>query len=278
MSRVYGRSMDLYQTSRYIVDSNIPKYKKDKRKTSWEDVIVSPEKIDPYLPDNAIKIMEKNPLKILHYPLLIQEATYVPECDGEEPILYFPRFKAIEEYKRNLVYYLGELLVSKSTDNMPDQYNIPCEFNLVLALLMEYLYLKGENKEDIFSIKHLNDLKHNAKQYIKVYETHRDRLMNKSELDLYSFDYKKQEKLEKFYADEEENFLRATLISLVPMSSVDGVLQVIDKIKDKEEIKSLIEKLVSNPNHDRQKILNDYGVESYSFKRLVKEIDRRGNK
>ena len=56
MSRLSGRSMELYQTSRLLAESNIPKYKKDKGKTNWEDVIMAPEKIDIYLPENAVEI------------------------------------------------------------------------------------------------------------------------------------------------------------------------------------------------------------------------------
>ncbi len=272
MSRLSGRSMELYQTSRLLAESNIPKYKIDKGKTNWEDVVMAPEKIDIYLPENAVEILESNPVKIVHYPSLFKQTASLPEKDGEEPLLFFPRHNAIEEYKNNLVFFLGEILANKSKDSLPDFYTIPCEYNVLLPLLMEYLYLKEENKEDLFIPKHLDDLAYNAKKYKKIYESHRNKLINRNELDLYDINYKKKEKIERYYAEEDEIFLRATLVTLVPMSSMDGVLQVIDRIKDKDEIKNFIEKLIENKEHNRQKIINDMGIDSTSYKRLKKEI------
>ena len=51
------------------------------------------------------------------------------------------------------------LLSSYNRDNPKEEYGIPNEYDDTLPLLLEYLYLKYANKEDEFSIKHLNELK-----------------------------------------------------------------------------------------------------------------------
>jgi len=137
---------------------------------------------------------------------------------------------------------------------MPNEYDIMCQFSDVLPLLIEYLYLKEINQEERFSNKNLTDLKLNAYEYKKIYE-----------------------RFEKFpYIFSEENMLRNTLLFLVPLSSMDATLQIVDKYKDKkDELVKLIYDLFENINHNREEVINERDVETFGFKRLRKEIELR---
>ena len=275
MSRLYGRSYDVYNTSRYLKDSNIPKYHKNKTKTDWDDVVVSPEKIEIYLPDTAIKILENKPIQIVKSPFVVKETSILPRSEDEEATIFFPTYKAIEEYKRELVFFLGTVLSIKSPDELPKNYNIPCEYSDLLALLFEYLYLKETNDLDNFSLKHLNELIYNAKHYVPFYETYYKRINKDKELEFFVNMNEKERKVINEHANKrEKSFLKSTLDSLVALSSMDAVLQITDKYSDVETIKNIIEELLENRNNNRQEIINNMGIESYGYKRLKKEIDR----
>ena len=274
MSRLFGRSIDVYNTSKYLVDGKIPQYKKDKTKTDWESVETCPEKIELYLPDNAIKLIEETPIRIVNSPLVIKEASMLPRNKEEEPTLFFPRWNPIEEYKRELIFFLGTILSIYSPDELPKENDIACEYGDILGLLLEYLYLKEIGKTDEFSKKHLDELLYNAKNYIKSYQNYQKNVDSKMNAYFYKLSEEKAKKLDEYYDQLDKRFLKATLTNLVPMSSMDGVLQIADKITSKDEMKHLLEILIENKNHNRQEILNNMGIESYGYKRLIKEIDR----
>lgn len=277
MSRLFGRSAEVYNTSKYLEESNIPKYKPDKSKTTWLDVQNSPSKIELYLPDTAIKIIEKTPIRIVSSPLVFKEASILPVHEGEEPTLFFPRITPIEEYKQELVFFIGTVLSIYSPDLLPKNFDIPCEYGDVLSLLLEYLYLKEVDKEDTFCLKHLNELLYNAKHYTKSYENY---YANQRAMEFNRFAFitsNEQKQIDSHYQKQEQLFLKSTLQSLVPMASMEAVLQLIDNVKSTEDIRNLLEQLIINPNNDRQTILNDFGVDSYGFKKLRKEIEKRGN-
>ena len=40
-----------------------------------------------------------------------------------------------------------------------------------------------------------------------------------------------------------------------------------------EELKNYVTLLYENPDHNRQELLSDFGIESYGYKRLRKELD-----
>lgn len=274
MSRLYGKSIDVYQTSKYLIDASLKKYKPDKTKTSEEELSSCPEKIELYLPDNAIEIIENNPIRIVLSPLAMKKASHLPTKKGEEPTLIFPRNKPIEEYKRELVFFLGTIISLSSPDLLPKDDNIPCEYGDLISLLLEYLYLKEIGKEEDFSRKHLKELEYNSRKYVINYDRYKKYLLSRKENNLYQLSEEQEEQLNKQYAEQEILFLKSTLTCLVPLSSMDGVLQIIDEIKDTNDIKKLLEKLIENDGNNRQKIINDLGIESFGYKRLRKEIDR----
>lgn len=274
MSRLYGRKEDVYRSSKLLVGTNLRSYRKDKTPITEQELHESPNVIEKYLPKNAIKFLEDNPITIILNPLSIREAFLLPVKEGEKPTVFFPRFFPIKEYQREFLFYTGALASVKSEDENPKADNLPCEYCDLLALLFEYLYLKEKNELDDFSIKHLYELVYNAKRYVQSYETYERILKRHQNLELCNMTDGEKKRLDDYKNEKELEFLRATLNSLVALSSMDAILQIGDTIHDEQEIKDLIEVLVENENHDRQKILNNRGICSYGYPRLVKEISR----
>ena len=101
---------------------------------------------------------------------------------------------------------------------------------------------------------------------------------NFKDLKLNAYDYKKMyERFKKYpFIYSEENMLRNTLLFLVPLSSMDATLQVIDKYGDrKDELLLLIQELFDNNNHNREEIIAKRDINTFGFKRLIKELDMR---
>ncbi len=274
MSRLYGKSSDVYSFSRYLIDLKIPNYKKDTIKTKWEDVEECPQSIEMYLPESAIKIIENNPIRLIGSPLAVKSAYLLPSNKDEEPIMVFPKKNPIEEYKRELVFFIGEMLSSITKDNEPDENEIPSEYSSVIGFLLEYLYLKENGKEDTFSIKHINELLCNSKKYVKLYKNFQNIQLSDKNKYLFLDDYEDSKERIKFDSLEKQ-FLDVTLENLVPISSLDAALQLKDMDLDKDSIKELLNDLILNQDHNRQLIINNIGIKSYGFKRLRKEIDMR---
>ena len=274
MTRLYGKSLDVYSFSRCIVDSNVPKYKKDNKKTTWEEVENSPRKIEMYLPNSALEIIEKNPIRIARSPLFVKSSFLLPSNDDEEPIQFFSRYNPIEEYKRELVLSLGKMLSSVNKDDMPEENDIPCEYSDFIGFFLESLYMKETGKNNLFCIKHFKELLTNAKRYVNAYKNFQNfqfSVVNSKKYSLYDDEIENEDE----YKKVEKKFLDITLSNLSFLSSLNAVLQLNERKMSKLEIKELLDYLITNPNHNRQAIINGLGVDSYGFKSLKKEIYRR---
>ena len=274
MSRLYGKSNDVYSISKLLIDSKIKPYTIKKNRIHEEELETCPEKIEIYLNEKTKKIISNTPIRIVFSPLVIKNTYLLPNDKTEEPTMYFPRWNPIEEYKRELVFFIGQLLSNNSLDKMPDDETIPCEFNELVPLLLESLYLKEEGKLEDFSKKHLNELLFNAKQYVESYNNYNKYQDSISQANFLFLSEKERNKIEEKTKKIEKDFLNATLTSLTPLSSMEVALQIIDKNEDKEKIKELLNLLIDNPLHDRQTIIKDKGYETYGYKRLRKEIER----
>ena len=252
MSRLYGRVNDVYNISNYLIENYNNKYVKDKSKISNDELENSINYVIPYLSKDNINYINKCDVKI-YYNKFIKDTLY-SGVGEEENVIFFKTKDMKEEYKIDLLYFIGDLLRRKSLDYMPDEYDIKCQYSDTLPLLIEYLYLKEVNKEDRFSLRNLSDLQLNAFDYKKLYE-----------------------RFQKYpYIYSEDNMLRNTLLFLVPLSSMDATLQIIDKYyNNKDELIKLINELVENPNHNREEAMQKRDIETYGFKRLRKEIDLR---
>lgn len=275
MSRLYGRAFDVYQTSIELKNSNLEKYKEDNKKISLDELINSTDVLDIYLPESAIDYIVNYPIHIVKSPLVPRNMTQLPTLLERHATIYFKGIYLKEEQKRELSFFLGSVLSMMNPDELPKENNLPCEYGDTLSLLLEYLYLLENNKEDRFVIKHLNELKWNAERYSKIYETYQKHLLSSRENELSIVSEKTLSKIEDFNYRYEKDFLKSTLDFLVPLSSLDGVLQIIDNTKTKEGFKNIIELLYNNPDNNRQELLNDYGIDSYGYKRLRKEIESK---
>ena len=278
MSRLYGRAFDVYQISNYLNGKKIPKYNEDNSKISIDELIDSSAILDLYLPQSAIDFILEYPIHIVKSPFIPRNMSSFPTKENPNATIFFKGMNFKKEQKRELNFFLGSVLSNINPDELPKKDNIPCEYGDILPLLLEYLYLKETNQEDRFLLKHLNSLKYKASNYSKLYEKYHRFLATNNWNEL---DYMTQEQLDRIEDNNkrmENEFLKNTLTMLVPFSSVDGLLQILDKIKTKEELKELINVLYENKNNDRQEILKEYDVSSYGYKRLRKEIDEWGCK
>ena len=252
MSRLYGRTDDVYQISKCFKEEYKGKYKKDNTVVSADELEHAPEVITPYITRENALYLDKQEIKIACNPF-IRETIY-SGLGEEENIIFFKSSKIREEYKRELIYFVGDLLRRKSLDLLPEEFDIKCQYSDVIPLVIEYLFLRDTGHEERFSTKHLCDLSLNAPEYMKIYER-----------------YNKYEGL-----FDKETFLRNTLLYLVPLSSMDAALQIIDEYGDnKEELRRLLDELINNENHNREDILKERNIETFGFRRLRKEITRK---
>ena len=252
MSRLYGRVEDVNSISDYLIENYNKKYIKDDTEISGDELLDSTNCVIKYLDKDFVSYINRCDIKVF-WNRHIKDTEY--SGVGEEyNSIFFPTKKMKEEYRLDLMYFIGDLLRRRRLDYMSDQYDVRCQYSEVLPLLMEYLYLKENNKEEIFSEKNITDLRLDAPYFKKIYNKH--------------------QKYPKLYPDD--YLLRNTLLYLVPLSSMDAVLQLIDKHKDdKDEIRYLIFELVQNENHNREEIICNRDIQTYGFKRLRKEIDLR---
>lgn len=250
MSRLYGRTDDVYNISKVFVEEYKGKYIKDNTIISPDELENSANVIEPYLSRENLKYLDEKEIEIACNPF-IRETIYSGLGEDKNVIIY-PSRKIKEEYKRELIYFIGDLLRRKSLDKLPEEFDIKCQYSDVLPLLLEYLFLRDTGKEERFSAKHLGDLNLNAPEYIKIFD--------------------RFNKYEGLY--DKGKFLRNTLLYLVPLSSMDATLQIVDNITDEDDLKKLIDELISNENHNREDILKDRNIETYGFRRLIKEIKK----
>lgn len=269
MSRLYGRSDDVYKISKYLIESDIKEYKKDNRKISMDDIIECPSSLEIYLPDKALEILSDTPIVLAKTIFAKEPITFMPNDKKESPEIYFPKYRMIEEHKNDVIFFLGRILASYSPDEMPKYFNIPCEYHDVIPILLTYLFSKENGKEDTFSSKFLNELAYNARSYVKTYDDYQNYLTAKQANNMFGT----SNSLDKYEESNKNAILLKTLTHLVPLSSMDATLQLVDEIKEPTEYKEILEKLILNPNHNREKIIESMGIDSYGFKRLRKEID-----
>ncbi len=271
MGRLYGRSSDVYNVSKYLLDKKLEKYNQDKTKTSLYDIGLSASSIKVYLPDKAVEIITNTPIVLSRAMFIREPLTFMPYDKEGEPIIYFPKNRVIKEFQNDFIFFIGRVLAAYSPDKMPDNFSIPCEYHDVIPFLLNYLYQKENGNENNFSLKYLHELLDNAKSFVKVYDSYNKFLDAKNEERIFG----SSDKIKKYDESNMKAILYKTLQSLVPLSSMDATLQIIDKYNDQDDYKKIIEELVINPNNNREEILMDKGIETFGFKRLIKEIDKK---
>ena len=213
----------------------------------------APNLLNEYLPKNVIDFLNKQEISICYNPFAKTTSTIGADLSGDPTIIY-PSKKIREEYKRELIYFIGDILRTINLDLLPDKFDLKCQYASVIPILLEYLYLKESGNLESCSLKYLSELRDNAIDYIRLYE--------------------KFKKHENIY--DTGTFLMASLTYLVPFASMDATLQITDKyIDDKEKIKELLGELIENKENNREKIILKNNIDTYGFKRLRKEINIR---
>lgn len=278
MSRLLGRVYDVKRIANDFENINLPKYKKDNKLSSWDDICLCPEKIEIYLPDSAIEFLNSKEIKFMTSAFRKYTLTQIPETFEEERFIRFPSLLPKNEFKRELIFYFGMILSSYNEDDPYNKYEIPAEYDELLPLLLEYLYLKRVNEEEKFSIKHLNELKELTKNFMKYYEDYEDFVKLKDCAKLSFLEGKKLQNFKELCQDKEDEMEDAVRESLGQLSSLEVTLRLIDTLEDDNDIKLLIEELMLNNNGSRAQVLQARGIESYGYPRLRKELNTRKKK
>ena len=273
MSRILGRSYDVYLASKELREARIKKYKDDYTRTTWESVISSPEKYKIYLPQSALEFLDSKPIKIRRDPFFFFLEMQIPDTDNQDRYIMFPSFIAVENFKTEYAYYIGMLLSYYHTDNEEDLYTFPKEYSDLLPMLMVYLHLKANGKEKEFVKKYLSILSNYVGTYITDYEAYDSFEEFYSGAVITEMTEKRYEDLNETRQENEEKMVSAVGETIIQLSALDGALQIIDRCKTKEDFKQMIEKLFINEPRDRSSILRSEGIESFGYKRLRKEIE-----
>ncbi len=255
MGRIMGRSMETYDLSKEFMNAKFPKYKKNKRVITLEELEKCPDAIKSYLPESAIEFIKTHQINIVRNFFVPGIITIFPDnIRTQEPFMIVHN-KTYEEHKRDLIYFIGGLLNRLEDDHMDlNALNIPCQFASVLPILFDSIYMKETGRMDEASLKFLHELRGNARRYIRTYEKYNRNPDN----------------------EDMRQFIINTLIFLIPFSSMDASLQIMEKYgEDKEGMKKLIDEFIVNENgNQREQILLDRGIETTGFKSLRKEIER----
>ncbi len=273
MSRILGRSYDVYLASKELKDAHIRKYKDDHTKTSWKSIDESPEKYQMYLPDSAIEYLTDKKIKICKDPFLLYTEMQIPCNEEEDRYIKFPSMIPIEKFKTELAYFIGMLLADYHVDNEETLYSFPKEYSDLLPLLIVYLRLKVDGKEEEFRKKYLSILSNYVGTYITDYEAYKDFEDFYGSAIISEMTREQYDKLVELSKENEEKMTSAVGETIIQLSAMDGALQIIDRCKSEEDFKNVIEALFLNKDGDRSSLLREQGIESYGYKRLRKEIE-----
>ncbi len=277
MSRLLAKSIDVYKACNEINAINIPRHKQNRTKIKWEDIETGVYFIECYLSKEAVDLLTSHKIEILKDPFSMH-ARSSEVLDDETTKVSFPSyFSAKEEYKRDFVFLLGTILSLHNLDKDKGEfsYEITDEYREVLPLLLEYLYMKDSCQEDAFALKRIEELKTRTKDYTKKADKYKAQIEECENIVKNPFltagifeetlDYKQK------CIDGLKDLTHQTII---PMSSMDATLQLIDKNLSVDELCRVIAKLFRNEYQDRSRIMEQYGVESNGYKRLIKEYEQ----
>ncbi len=250
MSRIYGRKYDVLSVSKKLSDSQLPKYTKDKRKISFNQMIEAKDSIESFLSPKAIHILENSQIKISRNVLNVTPLILPANSMGKKPELIIPTYSPIEENKIDFVHFLGDILTSSK--------NKMKEYGLLLPFILEYVYLKETTPDalDRFEKRNLSELVKKAKSFMNGYQ--------KYEKDPYRYDLLDYES---FILESMRNF-----------SSFDATLQLIELYdENKEEVKQLIDEMITK-DKKASEVLTDANIYTYGYKSLKKSIMRQSKR
>ena len=277
MSRIYARSDELVNLSQYLNSFKIKKHQKDNERIPWEEVALGANDLELYLTDDCINFLTSKPIAICKDPLSRHAKRSIP-VDNEQTMVSFPSLIAKKEYQRELVFLLGLMLsLNKPDDDTnPLSYEVKDEYRDVLPLFAEYLFLRENGKDDIYSLKRLEELKTRTKDFPRVIGDYKNRV-EKAEDMLRNSSIMPKKWYDDYITYKRENISeieKLTYDTLIPFSSMDATLQLIDMNLSQDEIKEFIDRMFKNESGSRTDIIRDYGVSSNNYKRLIKEFEK----
>lgn len=247
MSRVFGRQYDLNSVCSYVTDVEYEKYKPNMRKSNWDSVYNSGEKLDLYLSPKVISLLEKEHVMIARNILKRKTDTFVFNDKDTYSTIVFPTYGAKEDYKIQYAKFIGEAIAGNS--------KYTNEFEKIVPLMFEYFYLDlySQNPDKEFELRNL----HSSIKPAKIF---------KNNFYLYNK-----------YSDYMDlaNYESDILKGLHTFSSFEGALQLIELFKkDPEKVKGILEDIILRKGNTYD-ILADNDIYSYGYKSLRKTVDRR---
>jgi len=272
MSRVLGKTQEIINICDYIQESNIQKFERNNKKTTWDSIENTFNTLSFYLPDSAIDYLKEDKIVIKKNPLRKYTFISIPENSNEKRLIRFPSLGAKEEYKRELSFFLG-LLLSSYNEDEENMYEISGEFDNFLPYILDYLYLKSDNKESDFSLKYLDKIK-NYTKYYKAYNEEYNNFYDVTKEASFEFTENGYQRYIKDCQKKDEELSKFTIENMNMLSSLEAVLQLIDEILSEKELKLLILKLMLNGDKNRRYILNDYNINVNGYKYLKKELNK----
>lgn len=273
MSRLYGRMFDLYAISNELNNIKLCRYNPNNKRISWKELDNVKEDVEEFLSIPTKDILFKNDINAIgKFNLFDKVATTAIPMFGDAPCdIIFPSNNAKFEYKREMAYFLGMILSNFNFDLDKDTYGVPNEYDDVIPLVIEYLYMK-KNNIDGFLLKRMNELKRSVKDYIKKYNEYQkledtNRIIKNVNVSDEAYD-----SFKKAYNEKTNEMLINTSIYLTKVASLEGALKIIDRSDDKEFVKDIIEELTLNVDNERAKIMVNNDLDSFKFRRLRKEF------
>ena len=273
MSRILGRVNEVVDICEFIKKYDIPKFKNDNSKTTWDSVEKTIDVVSLYLPEKAINYLKEDKICIKKNPFRKYTFISIPENEREKRLIRFPSLSAKEEYKRELSFFLGTILSYYNNDK-EDIFEVSSEYDNVLPYLLDYLYLKESNNTSSFSLKHIDNIKNYTKNFKKYNDEYNNFYEHTRNISKEEFTEKGYEKYLNDCEKKDRELSKFTCDNLNMLSSFDAVLQIIDKNLSSDELKVIISKLMLNEDDNRKYTLNNMDIDTLGYKRLIKEFNK----
>ncbi len=250
MSRLQGRVEDIYSFDKYIIENYNKPYVPDNTLITMEELEKSFETLFPYLYKEYVTYIN-NCNVAFYWNGRLKQPVYSDQFQKDN-VFFFPTKQLVEEYKADFMFYIGDLLSRKRLDYIHDVTDTKHQYGDLLPLLTQYLFYKETGREERFTERNISELRYSAPKFIKAYE-----------------------KNQSFHTASRENKLLFNAYhAVVPLSSLDASLQLIDQIGDnKDEMRYLLHELIFNEHSSREEVMKDRKIETFGFKRLRKEIE-----
>lgn len=265
MDRVLGRAQDLKSISEELKKMKTRICLGDVKAVTIDDVRDSFSKYSIYIPESAKDYLRSR-------KIIVKKPGFLTTTAVNSGVFCTKRFPTVED-ESEFAFFIGRVLANYRNDARSDGFSFPAEYAALLPMLMEYLYCKETEREEIFYKQYLNRAKKDAKTFLKESEEYRKE-MEKAEKYNTVFSTESSYRMYNFLSMNAGNtYHNAVLDAVYFISGLEALLQVNDKYKTESEIRDLIEVLFRNEGNDRSAILYDLGIDSYGYRAIRKHIE-----